>query len=105
MEIVQTVPNLTEAEKQLHHSNETIEIARAYPGTRSHVVRSEARRIYLTCPAASNAQWNMTIMTMHRSSAVLLGEPYGTPIPRQRCCCRSCAGCTADTRRAACGLI
>ena len=22
-------------------------------------------------------------------SVVLLGEPYGTPIPRQRCCCRS----------------
>src|SRR6516165_3489326 len=25
---------------------------------------------------------------------MLLGEPYGTPIPRQRCCCRS-YGCTA----------
>src|SRR5580700_7105363 len=28
-------------------------------------------------------------------SLVLLGEPYGTPIPRQRCCCRWRAGCTA----------
>ena len=28
-------------------------------------------------------------------SLVLLGEPYGTPIRRPRCCCRSCAGCTA----------
>ena len=27
---------------------------------------------------------------------MLLGEPYGTPIPRQRCCCRSYAGCTAS---------
>jgi hypothetical protein len=32
MEIVQTVPHLTEAEKQLHHANEQLAIAGTYPG-------------------------------------------------------------------------
>ena len=31
-EIVQTVPDLTEAEKQLHHANEQLAFAGAYPG-------------------------------------------------------------------------
>ena len=30
-EVVQTVPDLTEAEKQLHHANEQLAIAGAYP--------------------------------------------------------------------------
>ena len=43
MEIVQTAPDMTEAEKQLRHANEQLAIAGAYPGreARSHAARSE----------------------------------------------------------------
>ena len=93
MAVVQNEPDMSEAQRQLQHA------------TRRRLCRRTERAVsfYLYQSTGLDPPTHNGIRQCAGPSLVSLGEHYGTH-PRQRCCCRSCAGCTASPRRTGCCL-